>query len=52
VELRSEIESWDPRFKLISDFPIFRKMKKGLPAFKRIGTIIADLPRIMSMVHI
>ena len=47
-----DMESWDSRIAVVSEYPIFRKMKEGLSISEKLGTIFSDVLRIMSMVHL
>ncbi len=46
------IESWDPRIKLIDEIPMFRDIRKKLDRKGKIGALMTDLLRIMTMVHL
>lgn len=47
-----DLEAWDPRIAVLADYPIFRNMRRGLTTKERWGTLMSDLLRIMSMVHL
>jgi len=47
-----DLESWDPRFAVLEEYPIFRGVKEGLTAAGRYGTWVSDALKIMSMVHV
>jgi O-methyltransferase involved in polyketide biosynthesis len=47
-----DIESWDGRISVLSEFPLFRSFKQGLTPGERWGTMMSDFLRIMSMVHL
>jgi O-methyltransferase involved in polyketide biosynthesis len=46
------IQSWDERFRLVEEYPMFRGARKGLGFMLKLGTIESDLLRIMSIVHL
>lgn len=46
------IELWDSRISVMSEFPIFRDFKRGLSIGERLGTMLSDALRIMSMVRL
>ena len=48
----ADIESWDPRIRVLDDYPIFRNLRRTLPVRARIATVISDFLRIMFMVHL
>jgi len=48
----TDMESWDRRIEVVSEYPIFRNLKGGLSIRKKLGTTISDVLRIMSMVHL
>jgi len=48
----AEIESWDRRFTVLAEYPIFRGLKGTLSLKEKCGTLISDTLRIMSMVHL
>jgi O-methyltransferase involved in polyketide biosynthesis len=47
-----DMESWDRRIEVVSEYPIFRNMKGGLSIGEKLGTMLSDVLRIMSMVHL
>jgi O-methyltransferase involved in polyketide biosynthesis len=47
-----DMESWDRRIEVVSEYPIFRNMKRGLSIGEKLGTMLSDALRIMSMVHL
>jgi O-methyltransferase involved in polyketide biosynthesis len=47
-----DMESWDSRIVVISEYPLFRNMKGGLSFSEKWGTMLSDALRIMSMVHL
>ncbi len=52
LESAKQIQQWDSRILLVDEYPMFKKMKKGLDFKKRIGTLLSDHYKIMSMVHL
>ena len=48
----SDLKAWDKRIAVVAEYPIFRNFKKGLRLDEKWGTAIADLLRVMSMVHL
>jgi O-methyltransferase involved in polyketide biosynthesis len=52
IERLKDIESWDSRLKVIEEYPMFYGMKKGLSLKMRIGTLMSDYLKIMSMVRV
>jgi len=46
------LEAWDPRIRLIRQYPLFKKMKKGHPFKMRYGLWLSDRLKIMSMAHL
>jgi len=52
VERASEMTLWDGRIRVVSEYPMFANMKHGLSLKEKWGTLMADLLRIMSMVHL
>lgn len=47
-----EIEKWDSFIKVISDMPMFNENKKHYPILKKVGMILSDKLKIMSLAHI
>jgi O-methyltransferase involved in polyketide biosynthesis len=47
-----DMEAWDSRIAVLAEYPIFRNFKDGLSFRERLGTMITDALRIMSMVHL
>jgi hypothetical protein len=54
VELRqaSDLELWDSRIALVSEYPIFQNVKGRLIISEKAETMFSDALRIMSMVHV
>jgi len=52
LQRAKDMESWDSRIVVISEYPIFRNMKGGLSISEKWGTMLSDALRIMSMVHL
>jgi len=48
----SDIQTWDSRFAVLAEYPIFRNFRQGLTLREKWGTLMSDLLRIMSMVHV
>jgi hypothetical protein len=46
------IEKWDRRIKLVSEYLMFKSIRKQLDFKGKIGTMISDAFRIMTMVHL
>jgi O-methyltransferase involved in polyketide biosynthesis len=46
------IKSWDKRIHLLSEFPIFKGIKKGLSGKIKFGLFFSDILNIMSMIHL
>jgi O-methyltransferase involved in polyketide biosynthesis len=46
------LEEWNSNIEVICTMPMFKEFKKNYPAFKRIGMIISDRMKIMSLAHI
>ena len=47
-----EIEKWNSNIKVISNMPMYKEHKKSSSPIQRIGMNIADMFKIMSLVHI
>lgn len=47
-----KIKKWDDRIEIIHNMPMFKEFKKNYPVFKRIGMIISDMIKVMSLCHI
>jgi O-methyltransferase involved in polyketide biosynthesis len=47
-----DLEKWGDYIKVLSDIPMFADHKKHFPMRKRIGMIISDKIRVMSLTHI
>lgn len=47
-----EIEKWEKYIKVISNMPMYKEHRKKYSVIKRIGMIISDRLRIMSLAHI
>jgi O-methyltransferase involved in polyketide biosynthesis len=52
IRSAKKIESWDPRFILVKEYPMFRGFKKGYPFKMQYGMWMSDRLNIMSMVHL
>jgi len=48
----ADIELWDSRIAVISEYPIFHNFKTGLSFSERWGTVVTDALQIISMVHL
>ena len=48
----ANMESWDPRIRVLAEYPIFRDLRRTLPLRAKIATAISDCLRIMFMVHL
>lgn len=48
----SDIEKWDDTIKVIDAMPMFQEHKTNYPFFKRIGMMISDTFKLMSLAHI
>ena len=46
------LQTWDRRFTLLDEYPLFKNMKKGLPLKHKFGTFMSDRLKIMYMVHL
>jgi O-methyltransferase involved in polyketide biosynthesis len=44
-----EIQSWNPGLRIIESIPMFRKHRRHLPFYRRIGLLVSDLMGIMSL---
>jgi len=51
IQRPKEMESWDSRIAVLADYPMFRRMRRGLTLRERWGTLMSDWLGIMSMVH-
>ena len=47
-----DMEAWDGRIVVVSDYPIFRGLKGGLSLREKLGTMFSDTLRIMSIFHL
>jgi len=52
IENFNEIKNWNNKIEIIKAMPMFREYKKNYAAMKRIGMIISDAMKIMSLAHI
>ena len=48
----AEIENWDKRITVLAEYPKFRGIRSKLSFKEKWGTLVADLLRIMFMVHL
>jgi O-methyltransferase involved in polyketide biosynthesis len=48
----SDLELWDSGIVVVSEYPIFQNLKGRLSIGEKLGTILSDALRIMSMVHV
>ncbi len=48
----SDLQNWDRRITVVAEYPMFRNLKRGLSVKEKWGTLMSDLLRIMSMVHL
>jgi O-methyltransferase involved in polyketide biosynthesis len=46
------LQHWDQRIKIVTEYPMFKYMKKGLSLKNKIGTLESDLLNIMFMIHL
>ena len=47
-----DMDLWDSRIAVVSEYPIFQNMKGRLSIGEKIGTMLSDALGIMSMVHV
>jgi hypothetical protein len=47
-----KMEKWEPRIKVVENYPMFRGFKKGYPLKMQCVMWLSGLLRIMSMVHL
>ncbi len=47
-----DMQSWDSRIAVISEYPIFQNMKHGLSIREKWGTFMTDILGVLSMVHL
>ena len=47
-----EIEKWNSNIKIISDMPLYKEHKKNYSMIKKIGMLITDILKPMSLAHI
>ena len=52
IERAAEIESWDGRFAVLAEYPMFRGFGRELGAKARWGMWLSDKLKIMSMIHL
>ena len=52
LDTASEISKWNNNIEVIKEYPMFRKMSKGLKLKNKIVAIISDHYKIMYMVHL
>ncbi|MFH1050019.1 MAG: class I SAM-dependent methyltransferase [bacterium] len=52
IKKAKDMEKWDDRIKVLKEFPMFRKMKKGFSLKGKYGLFMADCLKIMSLVHL
>jgi len=48
----AEIKEWDKRMILLEEYPIFQGIGGKLSFGEKCGTLISDLLRFMSMIHL
>ncbi|HVO72627.1 MAG TPA: class I SAM-dependent methyltransferase [Ignavibacteriaceae bacterium] len=46
------LETWNPKIKLIKEYPLFKGVKKGYSFKEKYGMFLSDLLKIMYMVHL
>ncbi|MBN2533228.1 MAG: class I SAM-dependent methyltransferase [Spirochaetales bacterium] len=47
-----KMTKWDDRIEIVNNMPMFKEFKKNYPLKKRIGMILSDMMKIMSLCHI
>jgi O-methyltransferase involved in polyketide biosynthesis len=52
VESAKIIQSWDSRFQIVNEYPIFKKFRNNLHLKGKISTLFSDILNIMYMVHL
>ena len=52
VKKAKQIETWDKRIKVVSEFPMFHGFKNGYPFKVKYGLWMSDFLKIMSMAHL
>lgn len=52
IERAGEIALWDRRIDVVSEYPMFRDMRRSLSVKEKWGTLLCDRLRIMSMIHL
>lgn len=52
LQRAQDMQSWDSRISVIAEYPVFQNMKRGLSLHEKWGTFLADLLRVMSIVHL
>ena len=45
------LETWDPRIKVVNSISMSKGMKKGVPLLKKLMLAIPDMLGVCSMVH-
>jgi len=48
----TEIREWDRRIAILSEYPLFRGLKKSLSVKEKWGTFLSDTLGIMAMIHL
>jgi hypothetical protein len=52
LDTASEISIWNNKIEVVKEYPMFRKMLKGLKLKNKIVALISDHYKIMYMVHL
>jgi O-methyltransferase involved in polyketide biosynthesis len=47
-----EIEKWGNKINIVNNMPIYKEFKNNYPFFKRIGMIVSDIIKVVSLAHI
>jgi O-methyltransferase involved in polyketide biosynthesis len=47
-----DLQAWDSRIQILAEQPMFKGLKSGLAFPKKVGALLADWLKIMSMVHL
>ena len=48
----SEISAWNNKIEVVKEYPMFRKMLKGLKLKNKIVALLSDHYKIMNVVHL
>ncbi|WP_455382260.1 class I SAM-dependent methyltransferase [Salinispira pacifica] len=52
IRSATEMTEWDARVRVLSEYPMFRRFRRGLSPRRRFGAWLSDRYRIMSIVHL